>query len=218
MHYFLITSFLYNEKYKNLFEIEQNNPNFTLKELNSTADEESNMKNNIIKVKNFFSSLLYNNNKLVKTDFGEGKTKNTKTILMELKNFMKSSNYVVDESIPSEWYVISLLEYLEKIPINLTKNDCEELYNQIEADINNSIKELDFDLLSLIMGKLKYSKRTKSFYDKSLIILNDVKLNNISKEFIENKNIPVDLVFQYDENEENNIFQINSSNIKIKEN
>ena len=217
LHYFLITSFLYNEKYKNLFEIEQNNPNFTLKELNSTADEESNMKNNIIKVKNFFSSLLYNNNKLVKTDFGEGKTKNTKTILMELKNFMKSSNYVVDESIPSEWYVISLLEYLEKIPINLTKNDCEELYNQIEADINNSIKELDFDLLSLIMGKLKYSKRTKSFYDKSLIILNDVKLNNISKEFIENKNIPVDLVFQYDENEENNIFQINSSNIKIKE-
>ena len=217
LHYFLITSFLYNEKYKNLFEIEQNNPNFTLKELNSTPDEESNMKNNIIKVKNFFSSLLYNNNKLVKTDFGEGKTKNTKTILMELKNFMKSSNYVVDESIPSEWYVISLLEYLEKIPINLTKNDCEELYNQIEADINNSIKELDFDLLSLIMGKLKYSKRTKSFYDKSLIILNDVKLNNISKEFIENKNIPVDLVFQYDENEENNIFQINSSNIKIKE-
>ena len=217
LHYFLITSFLYNEKYKNLFEIEQNNPNFTLKELNSTADEESNMKNNIIKVKNFFSSLLYNNNKLVKTDFGEGKTKNTKTILMELKNFMKSSNYVVDESIPSEWYVISLLEYLEKIPINLTKNDCEELYNQIEADINNSIKELDFDLLSLIMGKLKYSKRTKSFYDKSLIILNDVKLNNISKEFIENKNIPVDLVFHYDENVENNIFQINSSNIKIKE-
>ena len=217
LHYFLITSFLYNEKYKNLFEIEQNNPNFTLKELNSTADEESNMKNNIIKVKNFFSSLLYNNNKLVKTDFGEGKTKNTKTILMELKNFMKSSNYVVDESIPSEWYVISLLEYLEKIPINLTENDCEELYNQIEADINNSIKELDFDLLSLIMGKLKYSKRTKSFYDKSLIILNDVKLNNISKEFIENKNIPVDLVFHYDENVENNIFQINSSNIKIKE-
>ena len=217
LHYFLITSFLYNEKYKNLFEIEQNNPNFTLKELNSTPDEESNMKNNIIKVKNFFSSLLYNNNKLVKTDFGEGKTKNTKTILMELKNFMKSSNYVVDESIPSEWYVISLLEYLEKIPINLTKNDCEELYNQIEADINNSIKELDFDLLSLIMGKLKYSKRTKSFYDKSLIILNDVKLNNISKEFIENKNIPVDLVFHYDENVENNIFQINSSNIKIKE-
>ena len=217
LHYFLITSFLYNEKYKNLFEIEQNNPNFTLKELNSTADEESNMKNNIIKVKNFFSSLLYNNNKLVKTDFGEGKTKNTKTILMELKNFMKSSNYVVDESIPSEWYVISLLEYLEKIPKNKKKNDCEELYNQIEADINNSIKELDFDLLSLIMGKLKYSKRTKSFYDKSLIILNDVKLNNISKEFIENKNIPVDLVFHYDENVENNIFQINSSNIKIKE-
>jgi len=217
LHYFLITSFLYNEKYKNLFGIEQNTPNFTLKELKSTPDEESATQNNIIKVKNFFSSLLYNNNKLVRTDFEEGKTENTKTILMELKNFMKSSNFVVDESIPSEWYVISLLEYLEKIPSNLTENDCEELYNQIENDVNNSIKELDFDLLSLIMGKSKYSKRAKNFYDKSLIILNDVKLNNISKEFIEKKIIPVDLVFQYDEAGENHNFQINASNFKIKD-
>ena len=217
LHYFLETSFLYNEKYKNLFEIKQDNPNFLLNELSSTLDEKSITENNIIKVKNFFSSLLYNNNKLVRTDFEEGKTENTKTILMELRNFMKSSNFVLDESIPSEWYVISLLEYLEKIPSNLTENDCKELYNQIENDINNSIKELDFDLLSLIMAKLKYSKRTQNFYDKSLIILNDVKLNNISKDIIENQIIPVELVFQYDESEANHIFQINISNIKIKD-
>jgi hypothetical protein len=217
LHFFLETSVLYNEKYKNLFEIEQNTPNFSLKELSSTPDEESITENNIIKVKNFFSSLLYNNNKLSRTDFEEGKTENTKTILMELKNFMKSSNFVLDESIPSEWYVISLLEYLEKIPSNLTENDCKELYNQIENDVNNSIKELDFDLLSLIIGKLKYSKRTKNFYDKSLIILKDVKLNNISKDIIENKIIPVDIVFHFDESEVNHIFQINSSNFKIKD-
>ena len=88
VHYFLITSFLYNEKYKNLFELEQNTPNFSLKELKSTPNTESITKNNIIKVKNFFSSLLYNNNKLVRTDFEEGKTKNTQTFLMELKNFI----------------------------------------------------------------------------------------------------------------------------------
>ena len=217
LHYFLITSFLYNEKYKSLFEIEQNTPNFTLKELNSTPDEKSTIENNIIKVKNFFSSLLYNNNKLVRADFEEGKMKNTKTILMELKNFMKSSYFVVDESIPFEWYFISLLEYLEKIPSNLTENDCEELYNQFENDVKKSIKELDFDLLSLIMGKLKYSKRINNFYDKSLIILNEVKLNNISKNIIEKKIIPVDLVFKYDDEEINHIFQINTSNFKIKD-
>jgi hypothetical protein len=130
---------------------------------------------------------------------------------------MKSSNFVLDESIPSEWYVISLLEYLEKIPSNLTENDCKELYNQIENDINNSIKELDFDLLSLVMAKLKYSKRTQNFYDKSLIILNDVKLNNISKDIIENQIIPVELVFQYKDSDVNHIFQINNSNLKIKD-
>lgn len=218
VHYFLITSFLYNEKYKSLFEIEQNTPNFLIKELKSTLYEESTSKNNIIKVKNFFSSLLYNSNKLVRTDFEEGKTKNTQTILMELKNFMKSSNFVVDESIPSEWYVISLLEYLQKIPEELTRNDCKELYNQIENDLNNSIKELDFDLLSMIMGKLKYSKRAKNSYDKSLIIFNDVKVNNISKNIIENDNIPVDLVFHYDESGEDHVFKISKSNFKIKDN
>ena len=46
---------------------------------------------------------------------------------------MKSSNFVVDGSIPSEWYVSSLLEYLQKIPEELTRNDCERLYDEIET-------------------------------------------------------------------------------------
>ena len=46
----------------------------------------------------------------------------------------------MDGTIPSEWYVTSLLEYLKKIPEDLTKNDCEKLYNEIETDLRKSIK------------------------------------------------------------------------------
>ena len=76
---------------------------------------------------------------------------------------MKSSNFVVDGSVPSEWYVSSILEYLPLIPNDLTKNDCEELYNQIEEDVTRSIKELDFEALSVIIGKLKYVRRGKAY-------------------------------------------------------
>ena len=98
---------------------------------------------------------------MIKTDFNEGSTNTTNEILTELKKFIKSSDFVIDGTIPSEWYVSSLFEYLKKIPKELTNNDCRELYNQIENDINNSIKELDFEALSVCLGKVKFAKRVK---------------------------------------------------------
>ena len=51
---------------------------------------------------------LYNYRNLVKTDIDEDTTINTRKILKELKQFMKSSNFAIDGSIPSELYVYSL--------------------------------------------------------------------------------------------------------------
>ena len=217
IRYFLVTSVLYNDRYKQLFDIKQETPCFSINELKDTPDKKNTNENNIIKVKNFFCSLLYNYNKLVKTDFDEGKTENTERILFELKNFMKSSNFVKDGSIPSIWYATSLLEYLKKIPKNLTENDCEELYKEIENDLNKSIKDLDFEALSVIIGKLKFAKLCKLYYEESKRLLIDVKLNDESKSIIEKDFIPVDLIFkvnQEEENEEseNGIFEININN------
>ena len=218
VHYFLITSILANEKYQKLFKLEQPEANFSIKELKNITNEEEMTKNNIIKVKNFFCSLLYNYNKLVKTDFDEGTTETTEKILKELNIFMKSSNFVVDGSIPSEWYVKSLLEYLQKIPEELTKNDCTKLYDEIENDVNKSIKELDFEALSVIIGKLRYAKRGKSYYEEIKKLLNDIKLNEETKSIIENEFIPVEIKFMLvDEKEDNNEFQINPSNFKEKD-
>ena len=217
LHFFLITTLLTNERYKELFSIEQKTANFSIKELKTIQNKEALIENNIIKVKNFFCSLLYNYNKLVKTDFDEGTTDNTENILKELNIFMKSSNFVVDESIPSEWYVKSLLEYLKKIPEDLTKNDCEKLYNEIEKDIINSIKELDIEALSVIMGKLKFAKRGSNYYEETRKLLVDIKLNQETNTIIETESIPVEIKFFFDEENEDGKFEIFPCNMKEKD-
>ena len=217
LHYLLVTSLLYNEKYQKLYNITQETENFCLEELKSIPDEESKIKNNIIKVKNFFCNLLGNYNKLVETDFDEGKTENTQQILNELKKLMKSSNFVADGSVPSEWYVTSLLEYLKKIPEKLTENDCDELYKEIASDINKSIKEIDFEALSVIIGKLKFTKMGKNYYNENKRLLNDIRLNEQSKLIIENEFIPINMTFFMDDDNENGFFDITTSNFKEKD-
>ena len=159
LYFFLFTQLLINDKYKDLFELRQEKPNFSLKELNTTKTDVDKQKNNVIKVKNLFSGLLYNYQNLVKTDFDEGTTVNTIKILKELKKFMKSSNFVIDGSIPSEWYVDSLFECLKFLPQNLINNDYENLYDSLSTDINNSMKKMDFELMSLCLGKVKFANR-----------------------------------------------------------
>ena len=196
LNYFLIASIKYNDKYKKLFSIEQNTSCFTLKELKNISDKNSITKNNIIRVKNLFCSLLYNYNYLLKTDFNEGKFNKTEEILVEL---LKSSSSVFDGSIPSEWYVTSLLEYLKKIPEDLTRNDCEKLYNEIENDVNESIKELELEALSAIMEKLKFAKRGKVFFENSKQLLKDIDLNEEIKNILETEYIPIEIKFSYED-------------------
>ena len=215
VHYFLLTSIIYNEKYKKLFDIKQDTTSFSIKELKVSGEEElSIIKNNIIRVKNFFCSLLYNYNYLLKTDFNEAKIETTEEILKEL---LKSSNSVMDGTIPSEWYVTSLLEYLKKIPEEYTQNDCEKLYNEIETDLKESIKELDLEALSVIMEKLKFAKRGKNYYEESKKLLNDINLNEESKNIIENEFIPVEIKFSYDDEQINQEFEILPSKLREKD-
>ena len=214
-YYFLLTELLTNDKYSKLFNIQQSTPYFSIKEVDKNTDDEVN-KNNIIKVKNFFCSILYNYNNLVKTDFDEGTTSNTHSIIIQLKKFLKSKNFVVDGSVPSEWYINSLLEYILKIPENLTNNDCENLYNEIEDDVNKSIKELDFEALSVCLGKTKFVLRGITYYDESIQLLRDIRVNEKTKLIIEDEIIPVEIIFNY-EDEDNGEFEILRYNLKEKQ-
>jgi hypothetical protein len=179
----------------------QDKPNFSLKELDSTEKEEDIKKNNIIKVKNLLSGLLYNYRNLVKTDFDEGTTVNTNKILIELKKFMKSSNFVIDGSIPSEWYVDSLLECLKSLPPDLRNNDYENLYNTLINEVSNAMKNLDFETLSFCLGKVKFANRGKIYYENLKKEIIEIELNEKVQAIIENTIIPVTITMNSKERE-----------------
>ena len=201
LNYFLFTELLVNEKYKNLFDFKQDRPNFTLKELKPTENGNEKATNNIIKIKNFLSSLLYNYRSLVKTDFDEGTTQNTIKILRELKKFMKTSNFVIDGTIPSEWYVNSLIDGLNLLPADLQSNDFENLFKSLEIDVNNSIKEIDFETMSVCLGKVKFAQRGKIYYENAKKSIIDLELNEKVQSIIEKEPISSIISLRYTEKE-----------------
>ena len=201
MNFFLFTKLLINDKYKKLFDLSQDKPNFSLRELKSTETELEIQKNNTIKVKNLFSGLLYNYRNLVKTDFNEGTTVNTMKILKELKKFMKSSNFVIDGSIPSEWYVDSLFECLKLLPPDMQNNDYENLYNSLMNDVNNAMKEMDFESMSYCLGKVKFANRGKIYFENLKKDVTEIELNEKVQNIIENSIIPVTISLRMKEKE-----------------
>jgi hypothetical protein len=196
LYFFLNTKLIWNDNYKKLFSIKKTT-NFQIEELKNTENEEDILKNNVIKVKNYFSTLLCNYRKIKKNDFNMENSLNTENILNELKIFMNSSNFVIDGSIPSEWYVNALLEYLKKIPSFYSENEYEKLYSELEIEINNSIKELDFEALSACMDKMKFSQRCENYYDRAKTSILDIQQNEKAKQIIENEIIPVEIKFAY---------------------
>ena len=201
LNFFLFTKLIINDKYKDLFNLSQGKPNFSIKELKKTETDAETQKNNIIKVKNLFSGLLYNYRNLVKTDFNEGTTGNTFKILKELKKFMKSSNYIIDGSIPSEWYVDSLFECLKLLPQDLQNNDFENLYYSLIIDVNNAMKEMDFQILSFCLGKVKFANRVKLYYENMKKNIIEIELNERAQNIIENSLIPVTITLNIKEKE-----------------
>ena len=215
IYYFLITSLSTNDSYKKLFEISQPAKSFSINQIKNANNEEQIIKNNIIKVKNFICSLLYNFDKLEVKNFNPDKIQSTEKILDELNILMKSAYFVIDGTIPFDWYINSIYEYLKKIPDYLTKNDCEELYKEIEQDVNNSLEQLDFIKLSVFLEKLEFAERGKLFYKENQKFLMDIKLKEQVKYIIYKEFIPVSIKFSWNEKNDG-ILKIEPSNFKYK--
>ena len=157
---------------------------------------EENVENNIIKVKNFFCVILYNYRMLVKTDFKEENLSNIMDLLIELKQFMKSSNNVIDGTFPSLWYINSLLDYLNIIPKNYIEDDCEFLINDLQNDINKTMKILNFEELSVLIDKMKFANRGKIYYENTKNLIIDIYLNKKAQLIVEKEQIEVEILMK----------------------
>ena len=197
--YYLVSELCLNEKYSLIFDINQNTKYFNLPELQDMKTNEENVENNIIKVKNFFCVILYNYRMLVKTDFKEENLSNIMDLLIELKQFMKSSNNVIDGTFPSLWYINSLLDYLNIIPKNYIEDDCEFLINDLQNDINKTMKILNFEELSVLIDKMKFANRGKIYYENTKNLIIDIYLNKKAQLIVEKEQIEVEILMKYNE-------------------
>ena len=200
------TSFEVNPKYENLFNI-QRKLNFSINELKSTPDNKSKIQNNIIRTKNMLSGLLNNIDILEKSDFDELKIDKTENILNQLPILLKSQNKENDNIIPPIWYLKSLQDCLRNLPDDLKKYDYEKLYNELERNINQSINEFKFEILSTIFSKIKYARRKILYYKNIVKNLKDFSFNKEVTKIINEILIPINIIFKYNENGQS-IFEI----------
>ena len=213
--YILLTDILTSKNYTKIFNLNEENC-FSLQEIKINKDNNDPLKLNAIKVKNFLYKLLNNYRTLVKTDFIEGTVNNTIDILKVLKKYMKISNFIIDGSIPSQWYVDSLLEYLKKIPNELIINDFSNLYKEINSGLNVSIKDLDFEALSFVLSNIKFCKRSEIYYEKMKNCLIDIELNEKVQNIIDTAPICVELEYKFtNKKKEIKIEKSNKKDIKF---
>ena len=195
----LIQDILINPKYKKIFNLKQKKQYFYSKELNKINNEDDFLKNNIIKTKNYICGLLYNCRDLEKSDFNS--KKNTLEFLEEMRIFLKTHEFVIDNSLPYEWYINSLKACLSQMEGKLAENDYELLFNELEEEINESINMIDFNLMSNCFGKIKYINKHIDYYKQAKENIDDIITNIKVKNIIENERFPIEMIFKFNNKE-----------------
>ena len=220
--YFLISNIILNQNYSKLINFTQEKKFFNLKEINAEETDENNnnkenIQNKIIKIKNFLCTILYNYRALVKTDFEEDKISNTISILKELKKLMRCSNNMLIVNFPSQWYVDSLLDYLSKIPDKYKADDFEFLITDLQKEVNNSIKSMNFEDLSILIDKMKFATRGKNYYENVINLVLDMKMNKTAQNIVEKENLEIEILFKInDKKKEFKIYKPSQSQINLQ--
>ena len=207
-NYYLFNDKEIENKYSYLFSINNNFSNFYIdikkEEKNRILDDKE---KDIIKIKNYLSSSLGNYRLLNKADFNTGEFSNTIKILNKIKLYMSLPNFIVNNNtIPSVWYINSILDLLKNIPEDYKENDYKKLFDELTQNLNDSIHSLDFEKLIIFKNKLKFMDKMESYYEKAKELINNIIINKKLSELVEKLYIPINIKFNYSENEK--IFEI----------
>jgi hypothetical protein len=130
---------------------------------------------------------------------------------MSLANFLLNNN-----TIPSIWYINSILDYLNKISEDYKENDYKKLFKELMQNLNDSINELDFEKLILFRNKLKFIDKMNNYYEILFQLKNNIVINDNIKCIAEEAFIPVDIYFKNND-EEGHIFKLEKSKLKDKD-
>ena len=211
MLYFLFFKLIINKKYGNYLNIYPEKPFYKTQKKES---KESKEEIDIIKFKNNLIFLLNNYKKLEKKDFNGNEINSTEKILNKIICFLSNL-----ESEDNDFTIFSaeyLLDSIKKLPENKRENYLENIFNEVEKDINESIQQIDFNIFASIKGNLKFHNKYEDMIKKYYEIQEEYEKNKIIMKIVKEYFIPIDFKFYY-ENEYNNWFEIKASQFKEKE-
>ena len=215
--YFLFSEEIYESKYEYLFRIDNKPSDYyidlkSLKTKNLTDQEKI-----IVNIKNYLVSTLGNYRIINISDFNQSQINNTLDLLEEIKKHITLPNFIINNNtVPSEWYIKSLLDNMPLLDQSYKEEDFFKLYNDIYQDLNHNIEILNFNFLIMLRNRIKFIDKAKFYYEEIVKSEKEIIINEELKSMVENIYLPIEVQFKYNEENTDDIFKIKFSNIKEK--
>ena len=208
IRYFLFSELCLNKKYEKYLKV-RTHDYFYIK-----PNKESKEENDIIKFKNYLVYLLNKCKHLEKSDFFENQINSTEDIINEI--YYSLSNLEVDDNNLLRLSAEYLIEHLKKIHEDSRESYLKKIIDELEKEIDESIKGIDFSIFVIINEILKGHNINQTNNEKYFEILEEYEINNEIRKIAKEYFIPVDIIFDYKNNIINK-FEIKESSFKEKE-
>ena len=131
--------------------------------------------------------------------------------MVTLPNFIINNN-----TVPSEWYINSLLDNMPLLDQSYKEEDFLKLYNDIYQDLNHNIEILNFNFLIILRNRIKFIDKAIFYYEEIVKSEKEIIINEELKSMVENIYLPIEVQFKYNEETTDDIFKIKFANIKEK--
>ena len=212
-NYFLLNFQIINKKCEKFFSFNTDKNRYFFidikddnkKQLNECEIDLINLKNNLSKILGIYRPFN-------KSDYSLSDSSNFKEIFLEIKKYINLSNYTFanKNSINTcYWSILSIFDFLDKIPKEYKLNDFEKLFNELNKDITSAINELNFGIINSIKNKFIFVNKALNYYKEKGKDIDDIIINENIKKILRVINILIDFKFAYDKEEK--IFILNKS-------
>ena len=237
INYYVFYEILFSEEIKNVLS---NSINTLSNNFRISEKEKDEQDFDLIHTKNLISDILYSIDLFnIKKISEKIDLNNLKEILENLSNYYSTLNNISEKDwqeiiikdeeddeiihtknnnitqisqLPTEWYIDSLIIYLDKIDSIYKKDNYKYLFESLSGDVNNYIDKYNFEVLSQISEKLKNINKYLKEYTIYQRLFKNCYINSNLRNFIKNEIIEVKIKYKYFAKDK--IFKIKNPNTK----
>ena len=206
IQFYLIENLNKSDKVKEIWEYET--PPYSYKEPKKVESLKEKLNLYLIKVKNSLCKILYNFIEIPDNTLFGFKVDNTDDFLKALLQLIKFKSINMDINLDSEWHSLTLNSFINRIDPFYKQNDFAKLYDELQTEIQNSINNINFDLMSKLEGSLRYLITKVSQLNRNIMHFDNVVSTYLALEFIKKAKVEVYLKSIYNEETEEEEFFI----------